>query len=68
MTNLDRISFLEESHRLLDKHIDENANRLSQEELQELKKKRLAIRDEISRLQKIKWEEEHERVDFDRDR
>ena len=67
MTKVDRISFLEESHRLLDKHIDENRDILSQEELQELKKKRLAIRDEISRLSKLAWEDAHERVDFDRD-
>lgn len=68
MTKLDRISFLEESHRLLDKKIDEQGKLMSQEQLQELKKKRLAIRDEISRLQKIQWEEDHERVEFDRDR
>ena len=33
-----------------------------------MKKKKLALKDEISRLTKLQWEHDHESVDFDDDR
>jgi hypothetical protein len=32
--------------------------------LAELKKKKLSVKDEISRLNKLQWEHDHERVDL----
>lgn len=65
-----RILHLTESHRLLDNQINEmeRTGNFKDEVLSELKKKRLAFKDEIARLTKLQWEHEHERVDFDDDR
>ena len=66
-----RIKHLEQMHRDLDKRItdmDGNHPHVDEAHLHEMKKQRLALRDEISRLNRLKWEEEHERVDFDDDR
>ncbi len=65
-----RIKSLEESHRALDNQINtmEKTGNFKDEVLSEMKKKKLAIKDEISRLTKLQWEHEHERVDFDDDR
>lgn len=65
-----RILHLTESHRLLDNQVNEmeRTGNFKDETLSELKKKRLAIKDEISRLTKLQWEHDHERVDFDDDR
>jgi len=62
-----RIAHLEEAHRVLDKRIDqmERTGNFVDENLSELKKKRLQLKDEIARLTKLQWEHDHERVDFD---
>lgn len=65
-----RILHLTESHRVLDNQINEieKTGNFKDEVLSEMKKKKLAIKDEISRLTKLQWEHDHERVDFDDDR
>ena len=66
----DRIAKLEEYHRDLDHRIAEMQKRgnFDDNTLNELKKKKLQYKDEISKLRKLDWEERHERVDFDDDR
>ena len=62
-----RIKHLEEMHRLLDKQITEmqtNHPGVDVEHLAELKKKKLQIKDEISRLNKLQWEEDTQRVNY----
>lgn len=62
-----RILHLEEMHRVLNKQIDDMEKdhpHVEANKLTEMKKRKLQIRDEISRLNKLQWEEEHERVDF----
>ena len=61
-----RIQTLEESHRVLDKQITEG--NYSDEQISEMKKRKLMLKDEIARLTKLQWIEDHERVDFDDDR
>ncbi len=61
-----RIQTLEESHRVLDKQITEG--NYSNEQISEMKKRKLMLKDEIARLTKLQWIEDHERVDFDDDR
>ncbi len=61
-----RIQTLEESHRLLDKQISEG--NYTDEQISEMKKRKLMLKDEIARLTKLQWIEDHERVDFDDDR
>ena len=65
-----RISHLEEAHRTLDKHITnlQDSGNFDDDKLSELKKKKLQLKDEISRLRRLDWEDKHERVDFDEDR
>lgn len=61
-----RIATLTETHRLLDKQITEAERNpeFSVERIAELKKQKLKYKDEISRLNKLQWEHDHERVDF----
>lgn len=61
-----RIQTLEESHRLLDQQIIEG--NYTSEQISEMKKRKLMLKDEIARLTKLQWIEDHERVDFDDDR
>ena len=61
-----RIQTLEESHRVLDKQIAEG--NYTDEQISEMKKRKLMLKDEIARLTKLQWIEDHERVDFDDDR
>jgi len=65
-----RILHLTEYHRLLDNQINEieKTGNFKDEILSEMKKKKLALKDEISRLTKLQWEHDHESVDFDDDR
>ncbi len=65
-----RIKHLEESHRVLDKRIDtlEKNGLFEDIKMQELKKQRLLLRDEIAILKRKQWEHDHETVDFDDDR
>jgi hypothetical protein len=62
-----KIKHLEEMHKLLDKQITEmqtNHPGVDIEHLAELKKKKLLIKDEISKLNRLQWEEENERVGY----
>jgi hypothetical protein len=63
-----RIKHLEEMHKLIDKQINEmqiNHPGVDVEHLTELKKKKLQFKDEISRLNKLQWEEETQRLKYD---
>lgn len=70
MTYKGRIAHLTEAHHALDKQIAqlERSGNFTDSSLSDLKKKKLALKDEISRLTKLQWEHDHERVDFDDDR
>jgi hypothetical protein len=60
-----KIKHLEEMHKLLDKQINEmqtNHPGVDVEHLAELKKKKLQLKDEIGRLNKLQWELDHETV------
>lgn len=62
-----RIKHLEEMHKLLDKQITEmqtNHPGVDVEHLAELKKKKLLLKDEISKLNRLQWEEENERIGY----
>lgn len=62
-----RIKHLEEMHKLLDKQIYEMQNNhpgVDLEYLTDLKKKKLQLKDEISRLNKLQWEEETQRIGY----
>jgi hypothetical protein len=63
----DKIKQLEESHRVLNKQIDDmerNHPHVEVDKLADMKKKKLAIKDEISRLNRLQWEHDHDRVDL----
>lgn len=67
MSYKSRIQHLEEMHRLLDKQIIEmqtNHPGVDIAHLAELKKKKLQIRDEISKLNRLQWEEETQRTGY----
>ena len=64
-----RISFLQETHRNLDRQISlMEQNKAPAEDIINLKKKKLDIKDEISRLNKLQFEAERETVNWDDDR
>jgi uncharacterized protein YdcH (DUF465 family) len=65
-----RIKHLEESHRVLDQKIDtlEKNGLFEDMKMQELKKQRLLLRDELAILRRKQWEHDHETVDFDDER
>lgn len=63
-----KIKQLEESHRVLNKQIDDlerNHPHVEADKLAEMKKKKLLIRDEISRLNKLQWDHDYETVHGD---
>ena len=63
-----KIKNLEESHRVLNKQIDDmerNHPHVEEAKLAEMKKKKLIIKDEISRLNKLQWDHDHETVHGD---
>lgn len=63
----EKIRHLEEMHRVLNKQIDDmerNHPHVEVTKLAEMKKQKLQLRDEISRLNKLQWEHDHERVDL----
>jgi len=64
------IKHLEESHRVLDQKIDtlEKNGLFEDIKMQELKKQRLLLRDELAILRRKQWEHDHETVDFDDER
>ena len=62
-----KIKQLEESHRVLNKQIDDmerNHPHVEVEKLTNLKKQKLQIKDEIGRLTRLQWEEENERTGY----
>lgn len=65
-----RIKHLEESHQVLNKQIDglEKNGNFDDIHLQELKKKRLQLKDEISILKRKQWEHDREYLDYDDER
>lgn len=67
----ERIRQLERQHADIDREIDKmerNHPHVEEVKVHEMKKKRLQYKDELNRLRKLKWEEDHERVDLDDDR
>jgi uncharacterized protein YdcH (DUF465 family) len=62
-----RIKHLEEAHRALNKQIDtlEKNGLFEDLKLEELKKKRLHLKDEIAKLTKKQWEHDREYLDYD---
>jgi len=67
MSYKSRINHLEEMHKLLDKQINEmqtNHPGVDIEHLAELKKKKLLIKDEISKLTRLQWEEDTQRTSY----
>lgn len=65
-----RIASLTESHRILDKQITEAEKNFTHnvEKIAEMKKQKLKYKDEISRLNKLQWEHDHEHLDYGDDR
>ena len=62
-----RIKHLEESHRVLDKQINQllASGQFDDIKIQEMKKQKLQLRDEIRRLNRLQWDHDHESVHFD---
>jgi hypothetical protein len=63
-----KIKQLEESHKVLNKQIDDmerNHPHVEESKLAEMKKKKLIIKDEIARLNKLQWDHDHETVHGD---
>lgn len=63
----EKIKHLEEMHRVLNKQIDDMERdhpHVEVSKLADMKKRKLQLRDEISRLNKLQWEHDHERVDL----
>lgn len=62
-----RIKYLEESHRMLDKKIDglEKTGKFDDSHINQLKKQRLQLKDQIAALNKKQWEHDHEYIDYD---
>ena len=65
-----RIKHLEESHQVLNKQIDgvEKNGNFDDLHLQEMKKRRLQLKDEIAILKRKQWEHDREYIDHDDDR
>jgi hypothetical protein len=61
-----RIETLTESHRLIDQTIIKMENEGADPvKITEMKKKKLQYRDEISRMERVQWEYDHDTVGFD---
>jgi len=63
----EKIHQLQEAHRTLNKQIDDmerNHPHVEVEKLSEMKKRKLQIKDEISRLTKLQWEEDTQRIGY----
>ena len=58
----EKIRHLEEMHRVLNRQIDDmekNHPHVEKDKLVEMKKRKLSIRDEISRLNRLQWDYDH---------
>ena len=65
MSYKNRIKHLEEMHKVLNKQIadmERNHPHVATDNLTSLKKQKLQLKDEISRLNKLQWELDHETV------
>ena len=62
-----RIKHLEETHRVLDKQINQllSTGVFEDTKIQEMKKQKLQLKDEIRRLNRLQWDHDHETVHFD---
>ena len=62
-----RIKHLEETHRVLDKQINQflSTGVFEDIKIQEMKKQKLQLKDEIRRLNRLQWDHDHETVHFD---
>jgi hypothetical protein len=63
-----KIRHLEEMHRVLNKKIDDherNHPHTNVTQLMDMKKEKLKIRDEISNLNRLQWEHDHETIHDD---
>lgn len=63
-----KIKHLEEMHKVLNKQIDDmerNHPHVAVDNLASLKKQKLHLKDEISRLNKLQWDHDHETVNLD---
>ncbi len=68
MSYKERIKQLERLHEEINREIDKmekNHPHVEEVRVHEMKKKRLQYKDELSRLRKLQWEEDHERVGWD---
>jgi len=66
-----RISHLKETHRVLDQKIADHEKQHPHTEstlVTEWKKQKLALKDEIRRLERLQWEYDREHLDLDDDR
>ena len=66
-----RIKHLKESHRVLDDRISAHEREHPHSESQlvsDWKKQKLALKDEIRRLEKLQWEHDNETLDLSDDR
>lgn len=63
----ERIKFLEREHASLNKKVDgmEKTGVFKDEQLSEMKRKRLQIKEQLAILRKKQFEEQHERLDWD---
>jgi hypothetical protein len=63
----DQIRYLEEKHQTLDRRIDglEKTGAFDDLHLQDLKKQRLRLRDEITKLTNSQWQHDHEYIEVD---
>lgn len=62
-----RIKHLEEMHQTLNKQIDDmerNHPHVEETKLANLKKQKLQVKDELSRLNKLQWEEDTQRTGY----
>jgi hypothetical protein len=66
MPHKNSITTLEASLRLVENRIDSNVGDIA--ELEKLKSEQSTIIYELSRLRKMQWEEDHERVNFEDER
>lgn len=67
MSYRNRIKQLDEMHKSLNKQIDDmerNHPHVEVEKLANLKKQKLQIKDEISRLTRLQWEEDTQRTGY----
>ncbi len=63
-----KIKHLEEMHKVMNKQIDDmerNHPHVATDNLASLKKQKLQLKDEISRLNKLQWDHDHETVHVD---